>query len=217
MTKLVTALQSREFNNSTSKTTTDHDPICTDPPIIDLTTNLIQVTKNTKDEFYNLYGTLKNCNIHFTKEQLNSRFTKHYIDSFRDRRTKLTNWMKMGLALSQQLAEWQKPHPVTDDYYPLLTIRSMSVSCREEYSNYLHTAETLRQSLQEKIILEASQCLQILNLETRNILDNSTVVFNSGKRPWSVAELTILKAASRQRQHRYFSTKFAVLKPCTLV
>lgn len=126
--KLVSTILARESNTNTAKTTTDHEPICTDTsPVMETITNLVQTTKSTKDDFYTMYGMLKNDKNNFTKEQLNQRFEEHHIESFRDKRTKLTSWRKTGLALSRQPAEWQKPSLIFDDYYPLLAIRSINV------------------------------------------------------------------------------------------
>lgn len=171
--KLCNVMQSILTDKYSGKQNTDQETTHTDQPIsTDPAMNLLQITKNVKDEFYRLYGSLKNSKNQFTREQLNNRFEDRRIDIFRDRRAKFTTWMKLGFALSRQIEEAQKP--LKDDHYPLLTIKSMAIKYGEEHSEYLKLIEKLRSNLQEKLILEAHGCLQNLNTQIKEILDGST-------------------------------------------
>lgn len=151
--------------------TSESNPRYTHPTKPESIVYLKQETKRNKEEFYHLYGLSKNNKNSFTINQLNSRCSDNDFDFFKDTRAKLTNWLKMGLALSRQLEELDYPHPETETHHPLLTIESVAIILEDEFSEYLQNIEVQQKAIQKRIILEANDQLWLLHIKTRTILE----------------------------------------------
>ena len=109
VTDLVSALQDKHSGHD--KSTLPHRrPTNEDIPSEDRDqwSDLNITTKETKNEFYKLYGQLKTLKTTYTKDELNKRLTDEEFVTFKEIRTSLTTWLKTGLAISRQLEDFYR-------------------------------------------------------------------------------------------------------------
>jgi hypothetical protein len=133
--------------------------------------DLLNITKNNRDNFYLMYGELKAKRSHFTNEQLSQKLADGEFILFKELRAKLTAWVKTGLGLSRQLEQFIAPTYNPDNIPPLLTIRSLAISLNNDFELYLHEIDQLRRNLLIKVVTEANTKLAILNIETRTMIE----------------------------------------------
>lgn len=141
---------------------------------LDIISGLNNSTKDTRSAFYKLYGQMKTIKSSFPQEQLKNRLTDQDFITFKDTRSKLTEWLKTGLALSRQLEELKAP--TLEPTPPLLTIRSLAAMFNPEYDEFLRNFEQQKISLLRQVITEANSRLLGLNAElcalTTNTVDS---------------------------------------------
>ena len=122
-------------------------------------------TKQNRDEFYKIYGIFKTERNNYTKEQLNERLIDSDFAKFKELRTLLTGWIKMGLGLSRQLELFCSPPSDQTNSQPLLTIRNLATCFGNDYTQYQSEVDGLRRAMLSKLILEANNRLAVFNTE----------------------------------------------------
>jgi hypothetical protein len=148
-------------------------------PIISKETNTDDIhnaTKENRNTFYSLFGKFKTIKQAFTKDQLKARLPDQDFQKFKDVRTKLTNWLKTGLAISRQIEILNARETPQINLPPLLTLKHFASTFGPQFEELKEAWIRGRDNLYRDVILEANNKLSALNDDISELLNYNNLI-----------------------------------------